>query len=298
MNFFDMGIPIGRYFGIRVRLHITFLIFAFARARAAEDPPIQLVYLTGLFICILLHEFGHALAARWCDGDADEIVLWPLGGLAFVRPAFNPTAHLITTVAGPFVTLVLAVLFTASAFVLTGTGAAIGRLPLGDFCTTMAIYNWFLLVFNMIPAFPMDGGRIVRDVLWHWIGPVRSTRFAVILSRCIAIIGLGIAFFMRDLWIGFLALFVLMGASHEYAILAVESSAPTHDFSLKERLKRGFRRRSFRSRARAAEAAGFHRCAACGRTDLEFPSLDFRVCPVCTGGKEYCSDHLRDHAHS
>src|SRR6266481_1265189 len=120
MDFFGYGIPLGRYFGINVRLHFTFLLFAYYRVMQFGNFAFGFAYVAGLYVCILLHEFGHALAARWCDGEANDILLWPLGGLAFVRPAFNPTAHLITTVAGPFVTLVLWIAFSALSRVLSG----------------------------------------------------------------------------------------------------------------------------------------------------------------------------------
>src|ERR1041384_5745352 len=107
MDFLGAGVPLGSFRGIAVRLHFTFLIFAFWRVQMYADVVYGIAVIVGLYVCILLHEFGHAFAARWCDGECDLILLWPLGGLAFARPAFHPTAHLITTLAGPFVTLVL-----------------------------------------------------------------------------------------------------------------------------------------------------------------------------------------------
>ena len=82
MNFLTYGIPLGRYFGINVRLHFTFLVYAYYRVQEYHSPVLGLLFVAGIYACILLHEFGHALAARWCDGEANDILLWPLGGLA------------------------------------------------------------------------------------------------------------------------------------------------------------------------------------------------------------------------
>src|SRR5437762_7409445 len=168
MDFLSYGLPIGRYFGINVRLHFTFLLYAFYQMQRSAQPLIGLAFIAAIYVCILLHEFGHALAARWCDGDATDILLWPLGGLAFVRPAFNPTAHLITTVAGPMVTLVLWLGLTALARVVPLPWAV------AEFVSTLAGFNLYILLFNLIPAFPMDGGRILRDTMWHWMSAERS----------------------------------------------------------------------------------------------------------------------------
>jgi Zn-dependent protease len=304
MDFLSMGIPIGRYFGINVRLHFTFLIYAFWRATQFEHLWLGIAFILGLYLCILLHEFGHALAARWCDGDANEILLWPLGGLAYVRPAFHPTAHLITTVAGPFVTFVLWLVFW-------GVAASLRRFVALDsealvyvyvFVAAMSALNLWLLIFNLIPAFPMDGGRILRDTLWHWMSAEAATRIAVNVSRVIAVVGgIGWALLAQDFWPLILMLFILLQSAHEQQIVAWEAMAP-YSFSLRERLKRGRRQREFRSavrqRVRAEAATAFHRCAVCGRTEEDSPTLDFRVCTGCSGYEEYCAEHIDNHRHT
>lgn len=302
MNFLGAGIPVGTYWGIAVRLHFTFVLYAWYRIQQYGDWGHGLAFIAGLYFCILLHEFGHALAARWCDGDCDLIILWPLGGLAFCRPAFNATANLITTVAGPLVTLVLWLLFSALAWFLANVApSVVWRAPeLFWFIAAMAALNKWLLIFNMIPAFPMDGGRILRDLLWHWMGAERSTRIAVFISRSIAItVGIW-AFSSGQTWLGILAVFLLLQGGNVEQILAAEASG-TYDFSLRERIKRGFRKRAFVRSARQSPgfegAAPFHRCAACGRTENDSPELDFRICPECSGDLEYCQEHLRSHPH-
>jgi Zn-dependent protease len=313
MDFLSVGIPAGRYFGIPVRLHITFLFYAYYRAQAFGDLRWGLAFVAGLYVCILLHEFGHALAARWCDGDVDHILLWPLGGLAVCRCAWHPTAHLITAAAGPFVTLVLWLLFW-------GLGQVVPQV----FVKEMARLNLVLLIFNLIPAFPMDGGRILRDTIWHGMSAERATRIAVWVSRGIAVTAAALIFVAPGTWVQafdhgwpewvvrvglfcsgnymllVLAAFILFQAQQEQVIVGAELHQAQYGFSLKERWQRRGRQRRFYGavRAQAAEAAvGFHRCASCGRTEQDDRHMDFRVCTECTDGSEYCPEHLSAHTH-
>jgi Zn-dependent protease len=301
MDIFGSGIPLGRWFGINVRLHFTFLIYAFYRIQQFPDFLYGFLFIAGLYICILLHEFGHALAARWADGEANDILLWPLGGLAYCRPAWHPTAHLICTAAGPFVTFLLFVGTMLGAILLRATGVDAGPvLYARHFLTDMAVLNLWLLIFNLIPAFPMDGGRILRDILWHWMSAEKATGIAVWAGRFIAGATIVWAIGKQDWWLVVLAVFILMQGQREYHLLAFESAAQ-HGFSLRERLRRGSRQRAFRqgmAAVRAAEMnAAFHRCTSCGRTERDDPHLEFRICTDCSGGQEYCREHLNGHPH-
>ena len=303
MNFFSTGIPLGRYWGITVRLHFTFLIYAWYRAMSWNNLAAGLLFVVLLYGCILLHEFGHALAARWCDGEATDILLWPLGGLASVRPAFHPTAQLITTVAGPFVTLVLWLVFwLASALAEQHLNLANnGLFTVYQFLLALKSLNFVLLIFNLLPVFPMDGGRILRDGLWYWLGVERATSVAVWISRCVAGLGIVWAAYQGEYWIIFLAVFILLQSFNEQAALAFEARGGQHDFSIRDRLRRGRRQRVFRQavceHAAVTAALPFHRCTACGRTEHDSTTLDFRVCPDCASGEEYCLDHLESHRH-
>ena len=283
MNFLAYGIPLGRYFGINVRVHFTFLIYAYYLVQKYGDPVFGLCFVTGIYFCILLHEFGHALTARWCDGEANDILLSPLGGLAFVRPAWDPTAHLLTTVAGPLVMLVL----WPTLYVLAHVAAP---LPwVARFLHDLSDFNLIILVFNLIPAFPMDGGRILRDVLWHWISAEAATRIAVWISRGITIVGAVLALVAGQYFLLFIAVFLFMQATHEQQIVAIESRGAS-GFSIRDRLRRGRKQREFRQAVRehikVAEALTFHRCETCGLTELTAPTMDFRVCPECINGQE------------
>ena len=302
MDFFNTGIPLGRYFGITVRLHFTFLIYAFYRVQQYGHIGIGLAYVAGLYGCILLHEFGHCLAARWCDGEADNIVLWPLGGLAFVRPAWNPTAHLITTVAGPFVTLVLWLMFWGMTWLLAHVfTSAIHSVPyLYWFSGEMMYLNRVLLIFNLIPAFPMDGGRILRDTIWHFTSAEKATTIAVWVSRVLAGLGAALALLSQNYWLLMFPLFIFMQSAREQQIVAYEAGG-TYEFSVRERLRRGSRQREFRRGVSewtvVQEVVARHTCTTCGLTDRNAPTMDFRVCIDCSDGQEYCRDHLDSHKH-
>jgi Zn-dependent protease len=298
MSFLGHGIPLGRYFGINVRLHFTFLIYAYYRVQEYHNWVLGLAFVAGLYFCILLHEFGHALAARWCDGDATDILLWPLGGLAFVRPAFNPTAHLITTVAGPFVTFVLWL-------ALAGVAAVLGRFEavpsiFQGFLWGLSGYNLMLLLFNLIPAFPMDGGRILRDTLWHWMSAEKATTIAVWVSRVIAGLGAIFAIATGNYYFLLFPAFIFLQTMNEQQIVAIEATG-TYNFSVRERWQRGRKQHAFRQavavRGREDAATSFHRCATCGITELADSTMDFRVCPDCSAGQEYCRAHLDAHPH-
>jgi Zn-dependent protease len=300
MDVFGSGIPIGRYFGIPVRLHFTFVIYAVFRLMETQHLWLGLAFLAGLYFCVLLHEFGHALAARWCDGEATDILLWPLGGLAFCRPAWHPMAHLITSAAGPLVTFALTVLFMGAMWLISLVNWPwTGMTYLYWFAKQMAWLNGFLLVFNLIPAFPMDGGRILRDLLWFWLGAEDATTIAVAVSRILAVIGGVWGIYTSQYMLVMVALFVFMSSGHERQVLATESSG-VYGFSIRERLRRGSRRRRFSqgvASLREEASAAFHRCAICGKTEHDDPDLVFRVCTDCSGGQEYCQEHLESHTH-
>jgi Zn-dependent protease len=318
MDILSSGIPLGRYFGINVRLHWAFVAYAYWQVSRWGDLFYGLAFILGLYFCILLHEFGHALAARWCDGQADDILLWPLGGLAYCQPAWNPTAHLITTVAGPFVTLVLWLVLGGMAQL---AGKYLDAPVFTWFLMKLSEINLFLLLFNLIPAFPMDGGRILRDTLWHWMRAVTATRIAVWCCRCVAVLAAVLILVPMEFWMNTMAdglpvwiwkvvaycsgqywLLLLVGfsfvqARREEEIVRMEAMG-TYGFSVRERWKRGQRQRGFRQAvAERRQESAFHRCTTCGRTERDLTTLEFRVCSDCRNGEEYCQEHLENHNH-
>ena len=148
-----------------------------------------------LFAIVLLHEFGHCLACRQTGGTADEILMWPLGGLAYCLPPNHWKAHLVTAAGGPAVNVAIAAVITPALGLVTGRwwGVAIPNPfsfsglyvdELSRSWVVMGLYlagqlNLILLLFNLLPMFPLDGGRIAQALLWPKLGYVRSMRIAV-----------------------------------------------------------------------------------------------------------------------
>ena len=288
---------IGRWFGINVRIHFLLLFFAawqiaelmgYLQKSGYGNLWIAPVFVFGIFFSILLHEFGHSLSCKLFKGDADEIILWPLGGLALCRPPFHPTAHLITTVAGPLVTLVIWLVLTyvypavvSSEFYYSAPGYVIVML---------AGLNKFLLLFNCLPAFPMDGGRAIRDVLWHFIGHRKATIVAVWLGRITA----G-AFILWALSQGGGFMMILIGAfilrsNWDIEQVIALDHAGASGYSLKEHFRHAKRQKAFKQEMAEASAGYLHECFVCKRTEASDPSLEFRVSSI--DEEEYCMEHL------
>ena len=208
------SVQLGRILGVTVRVHVLFLVFIviellrplFGSTGLGVGPTVLL--LVCLFGVVLVHEFGHCLACRWSGGSANEILMWPLGGLAFCIPRERWTSHLITAAGGPMVNVILLAVLVPTIGLWTGAwwGVAIPNplsltLPaeVSAPWLLMALYllnavSLILLLFNLLPIFPLDGGRILQTVLWPKIGYVRSMRYAVrtgyVGAICLLIMGL------------------------------------------------------------------------------------------------------------
>lgn len=125
----------------------------------------------GLFLSVLLHELGHAVAARRCGLEMRGITLFIFGGVAeMIHEPNSPKVEFIVAIAGPLVTL--AIIIVTGAFLLAGPALAMPA-PVGAVVSYLAVINTILLVFNMVPAFPLDGGRVLRALLWHAKGNLR-----------------------------------------------------------------------------------------------------------------------------
>jgi Zn-dependent protease len=222
---------IAQFRGIDVYVHWSWAIVAVIQIQLRENESYSyawsaLEYIS-LFAIVLLHEFGHAFACRSVGGKAEQIVLWPLGGVAYVAPPQRPGAMLWSIVAGPLVNVALVpVLFVA--MMLAGGPNDEG---LGKFFFRLSFINAGLFVFNMLPIYPLDGGQILRSLLWYAVGRARS----LIAATIVGFFGAGAmaiaAVYFRSIWIGILAFFNFQRASSGYsyakALRAVEV-APRH----------------------------------------------------------------------
>jgi len=183
---------IGRMFGIDIHIHWTFfLLIAWVfLANSAAEAAVLLPLVVAAFGCVVLHELGHALAARQFGIGTRDITLLPIGGVARLeRMSEKPWEEFCIAVAGPAVNVVIAIaLFGVVAVgVLLGSSVFV-QSPMGLFLGRLLAVNIFMVLFNMIPAFPMDGGRVLRAVLASSIGFLPATRVAVRVATVFAVL--------------------------------------------------------------------------------------------------------------
>jgi len=221
------SIHLFKFAGVDVFLHWSWFLVAIfeINARAGRYTSISwnvLEYLA-LFLIVLMHEFGHALACKQVGGIADHIVLWPLGGVAYVNPPPRPGATLWSIVAGPLVNVaLLPILLLVVAFARTlGWGQA--NPNLATLLVAVLFINTALLIFNVLPIYPLDGGQILRALLWFPLGRARSLMIATLLGFVGVAAFLFFAFRSGSIWFGALGLFMLLncwgGLKHSLALL-------------------------------------------------------------------------------
>jgi len=224
-----------------------------------------------LFLIVLLHEFGHAMACRQVGGTAEQIVLWPFGGVAYVDPPPRPGAMLWSIAAGPLVNVTLIPVLYA----LGKSGASLGwwqAMPnIHALLRAIWIINLSLLIFNMLPIYPLDGGKILRSLLWFLLGRARSLTVATILGF-FGIAGLFLlAFWMQSAWIAALSVFLVLNCWNGLRQAQALS-----------RLAKLPRREGFACPVcnTAPPAGEFWRCNRCGQAFDTFQTQ--AVCPKCS----------------
>lgn len=188
---------LGWVWGIRVRLHLLFLLFVLFWLLEGMKSDVSFSYqatIVGfIFVSILAHEFGHCFGCRFVGGHADDILLWPLGGLAHCSPPHRPYESLITTLSGPAVNL-LACVALLPVLVLSGAmswemwnpftaGFAWDPAHLLSYLTLFWKVNYWLFLFNMLlPIFPFDLGRVIQELMWFRIGYYQATVIATTIG--------------------------------------------------------------------------------------------------------------------
>ncbi|MGE4619846.1 MAG: site-2 protease family protein [Planctomycetota bacterium] len=209
------GLRIGQVAGITVRLHWIFLLWGLFELLGSErlgGSSSALMYLGFLFGSVFLHELGHCRAARQIGGNAREVILWPLGGLAAVDIPDRPLSHLAVAIGGPAVNLILwlALLpFVISMEGIEGIGSFFLRQPVSEPIAVAAAVNLDLFVFNLLPALPLDGGRILHSFIWSRRGEENANRVLVNSGKFVAL-ALALVWFVYDTSGLLLALAVLM----------------------------------------------------------------------------------------
>jgi len=269
------SIHLFRFAGVDLFLHWSwFLVAAYEisnRTRSYSSLGWNVLEYLALFSLVTLHEYGHALACRQVGGTANQIVLWPLGGVAYVNPPPRPGATLWSMAAGPLVNVAIAVVFSRLVLIWDRPLRLARTAPdLHRFLFILAAINLVLLLFNLLPIYPLDGAQILRCLLWFWLGYARSLMVTVVIG----FVGLaGLLFFAgyrRSAWIGVLSLFILMscwGGLRQAQALYRLAKLPRHE---------GFACPS----CKAAPPVGrFWRCTRCAEV---FDTFQTRaVCPHC-----------------
>src|SRR3974390_1747966 len=218
--------------GTAVRFHITFLLFLvwiFAADYASGGPDeawTGLIFMVALFGCVLAHEFGHIFTARAFGVAPPDVTLLPIGGVARLeRIPEAPHEEFLIAIAGPLVNVPIAFVLVAL------TGARLNSVDLATVDSShialadrLAVVNIFLAVFNMIPAFPMDGGRVLRALLATRLGYVRATEVAAVIGQFVAF-ALGFIGLMANPILIFIAIFVYLAASSEAHMVALRAAS-------------------------------------------------------------------------
>ena len=233
------SIHLFRFSGIDVFLHWSWFVVALyeiqSRSGSYSSVTWNILEYLALFLIVLLHEFGHALACRQVGGRANRIVLWPLGGVAYVDPPPRPGATLWSIAAGPLVNVALLPLLGGLYFVARSSG---WQYSMPDIYRLVYAILWIdagLLIFNILPIYPLDGGQILRSLLWFILGRARSLMAATVLGLLGVAGFIGLAIYTRDLWLGAIAVFMLMncwgGLKHAQALLRMSKLPRRQGFS-------------------------------------------------------------------
>jgi Zn-dependent protease len=267
------SLPLGRLFGITIRIHWLFPLVAVAfilrlafQKGVPEGSWIDATMISLLlFVIVLLHEFGHCFGARWMDGDATDILMWPLGGLAYCEVPHTPRANFVCAAAGPAVNLVICAvaallmlvivppggepvqpvwnpfwypfrLFSdGSIFLTTWSGTPIPTNHLATLLLARLFWlSWFLFLLNVVLiAFPLDGGRLFQCILWPYLGFRQSMLVAVFVGFFVAMIVGIFAIVVNEVMVLCLALFIFQTCWYQRVALETggEESLFGYDFS-------------------------------------------------------------------
>ncbi|MGJ0506208.1 MAG: site-2 protease family protein [Methylocystis sp.] len=222
---------LGTFRGTAVRIHVTLLIFlawigmaAFQRG-GAEAAGQSVLFISAVFLCVVLHEFGHILTARRFGIVSPEVTLLPIGGVADMESMpQKPWQELLVAIAGPAVNVLIAGALLAVSGAFNLHEAAQIANPSVGMLERLAATNIFLAIFNMIPAFPMDGGRVLRAALAMWLGQANATRVAAAVGQGFAFL-LGLAGLFGNPMLLFIAFFVFMAAAGEAQMTTMAEAA-------------------------------------------------------------------------
>lgn len=239
LSMFEKAWYIGSFAKIPVKIHWTFLLIVFyvigsGLVGGATIPEIfiEVCFILTMFLCVVMHEFGHALTAQRYGIKTEDIILLPIGGVARLRNMpEKPVQELVVAIMGPMVNVVIALLLFI--FLSVYMDLRILSLDLLDnihfgnwsgFLPLLMISNIMLVLFNMIPAFPMDGGRVLRALLSMNFGRLKATRIASITGQAICIVLIAIGLYYSAYTLALIGVFIFLSASQEYRSVAMDAA--------------------------------------------------------------------------
>jgi len=243
------SLPMFTVWGIRVRIHVSLIVFIVLTLLFSEvgqgslGATNALTSMSILFISVLLHEFGHCFGARIMGGTADDILMWPLGGLAFVSPPHRWWPSFVSTACGPGVNVLICLVTGIAIAVLNQSASAIPWFPMRDGLRTYVphdsvtyylwwifLVNYALLAFNLLLLFyPFDGGRMVQELLWAKFGYHKSMMFATAVGMVGAVVVAGVGLATLSFMLTLIAAFGFMTCYRQRA--ALRSAGPAEDDS-------------------------------------------------------------------
>ena len=216
------SISIGRIFGINFRIHVTFFLLLFfvftsvLNEQGLVGAVLATLFICAVFVCVMIHEIGHSLIARCFGKQARSITLLPIGGVAAMEEIpEKPAQEIAMSLVGPLINVVIAGILYL--FVGQWTGIAAPNLYPASVLTFFAQLigvNIMLAIFNLIPAFPMDGGRVLRGILAMKMDYVRATSVAVFIGQAVATVFIFFGIFF-NWWLALIGVFLYMGAGSE-----------------------------------------------------------------------------------
>jgi stage IV sporulation protein FB len=223
------SLNIGSVAGTAVRIHVTFLMllaWIFGVSYFSNGPQAAwnaLLFIVLLFACVLLHEFGHIFTARAFGVKTSDVILLPIGGVSRLeRIPEKPSQEFLVAIAGPAVNIAIAIVLVLLGGNLSAAHLTTLESPDAGMIDRLAAVNLFLALFNLIPAFPMDGGRVLRALLATRLGYVHATEVAAMIGQWVAF-ALGFAGLFGNPLLIFIAVFIYLAASAEAHLVAIRA---------------------------------------------------------------------------
>jgi Zn-dependent protease len=269
------SIHLFRLAGVDVSLHWWWFLVAFYQLRGGPGIYSSIVWKVleylALFLIVLTHEFGHAMACRQVGGTANQIMLWPFGGVAYVNPPQRPGATLWAIAAGPLVNAALAPILIGIVVAARSADLLATQPDVYHFLVRILEIDIGLLAFNILPIYPLDGGQILRSLLWFVMGKARSLMVATVIG-IIGIIGfIALAVMKMEIWLGLISIYLLLSCwsgLQQARVLLRQAKLPRRP---------GFACPSCRT---APPMGPYWRCSACQQPFDTFETQG--VCPHCS----------------